>query len=166
VAVRRNASIACAEWQTVSRGHFSKTKTITPTNNSSDPVTRLSERSTNQVRCCELRITREVNTGIPATAAVERPAATKSNQWVRNRGLKIRDRESGKRNGSETIRLWLDRSRLIGLVGFEPTASSSRTRRSTKLSHSPRCVAAECRGLANYFAYLGRDGKKIACFST
>ena len=28
-------------------------------------------------------------------------------------------------------------SRLIGLVGFEPTASSSRTRRSTKLSHSP-----------------------------
>jgi len=25
----------------------------------------------------------------------------------------------------------------IGLVGFEPTASSSRTRRSTKLSHSP-----------------------------
>jgi integrase len=27
--------------------------------------------------------------------------------------------------------------RLIGLVGFEPTASSSRTRRSTKLSHSP-----------------------------
>src|SRR5438093_4450402 len=26
----------------------------------------------------------------------------------------------------------------IGLVGFEPTASWSRTRRSTKLSHSPR----------------------------
>ena len=26
---------------------------------------------------------------------------------------------------------------LIGLVGFEPTASWSRTRRSTKLSHSP-----------------------------
>ena len=26
----------------------------------------------------------------------------------------------------------------IGLVGFEPTASSSRTRRSTKLSHSPQ----------------------------
>ncbi len=25
----------------------------------------------------------------------------------------------------------------IGLVGFEPTASWSRTRRSTKLSHSP-----------------------------
>jgi hypothetical protein len=26
----------------------------------------------------------------------------------------------------------------IGLVGFEPTASWSRTRRSTKLSHSPK----------------------------
>ena len=25
----------------------------------------------------------------------------------------------------------------IGLVGFEPTASASRTQRSTKLSHSP-----------------------------
>src|SRR6516162_5392142 len=28
----------------------------------------------------------------------------------------------------------------IGLVGFEPTASWSRTRRSTKLSHSPRII--------------------------
>jgi hypothetical protein len=27
--------------------------------------------------------------------------------------------------------------KIIGLVGFEPTASWSRTRRSTKLSHSP-----------------------------
>src|SRR5439155_144046 len=27
---------------------------------------------------------------------------------------------------------------FIGLVGFEPTASWSRTRRSTKLSHSPK----------------------------
>ena len=26
----------------------------------------------------------------------------------------------------------------IGLAGFEPTTSSSRTRRSTKLSHSPQ----------------------------
>jgi hypothetical protein len=26
---------------------------------------------------------------------------------------------------------------LVGLVGFEPTASTSRTWRSTKLSHSP-----------------------------
>jgi hypothetical protein len=26
---------------------------------------------------------------------------------------------------------------LVGLVGFEPTASASRTQRSTKLSHSP-----------------------------
>src|SRR6266705_28261 len=29
----------------------------------------------------------------------------------------------------------------IGLVGFEPTASWSRTRRSTKLSHSPKWIA-------------------------
>ena len=28
----------------------------------------------------------------------------------------------------------------IGLVGFEPTASWSRTRRSTKLSHSPKSI--------------------------
>jgi hypothetical protein len=31
----------------------------------------------------------------------------------------------------------VDVQKKIGLVGFEPTASSSRTRRSTKLSHSP-----------------------------
>jgi hypothetical protein len=29
---------------------------------------------------------------------------------------------------------------FIGLVGFEPTASWSRTRRSTKLSHSPKSI--------------------------
>ena len=29
----------------------------------------------------------------------------------------------------------------VGLVGFEPTASWSRTRRSTKLSHSPKKFA-------------------------
>src|SRR5205085_4453830 len=65
-----------------------------------------------------------------------------------------------------TVSFMPNQMRLIGLVGFEPTASSSRTRRSTKLSHSPRCAAAECRGLADYFAYLGRDSKKIARFST
>src|SRR2546429_280790 len=32
----------------------------------------------------------------------------------------------------------------IGLVGFEPTASWSRTRRSTKLSHSPNCSVRSC----------------------
>src|ERR1051325_2275537 len=31
----------------------------------------------------------------------------------------------------------------IGLVGFEPTASWSRTRRSTKLSHSPKLLSQE-----------------------
>jgi hypothetical protein len=30
-------------------------------------------------------------------------------------------------------------TKIIGLVGFEPTASASRTQRSTKLSHSPNC---------------------------
>jgi hypothetical protein len=28
---------------------------------------------------------------------------------------------------------------VVGLAGFEPAASSSRTKRSTKLSHSPFC---------------------------
>src|SRR5438132_13572920 len=32
----------------------------------------------------------------------------------------------------------------IGLVGFEPTASWSRTRRSTKLSHTPNCSVRSC----------------------
>ena len=31
----------------------------------------------------------------------------------------------------------LHRMKNVGLVGFEPTASASRTQRSTKLSHSP-----------------------------
>jgi hypothetical protein len=31
---------------------------------------------------------------------------------------------------------------IIGLVGFEPTASWSRTRRSTKLSHSPKWIGS------------------------
>src|SRR5687767_4457192 len=30
-----------------------------------------------------------------------------------------------------------ERTRLVGLAGFEPTTSASRTQRSTKLSHSP-----------------------------
>jgi hypothetical protein len=50
----------------------------------------------------------------------------------------------------------------IGLVGFEPTASWSRTRRSTKLSHSPNCInhSGEAIG-ATYFAYFSVDGKEI-----
>ena len=57
------------------------------------------------------------------------------------------------------FRSCLNQVRLIGLVGFEPTASSSRTRRSTKLSHSPRYAAAPAAACGNYFAYLIKDGK-------
>ena len=51
----------------------------------------------------------------------------------------------------------------VGLVGFEPTASWSRTRRSTKLSHSPKChtrsgVRDRC---APYFVYFSANGKEI-----
>ena len=54
-------------------------------------------------------------------------------------------------------------SNSIGLVGFEPTASWSRTRRSTKLSHSPKWnthsgVRDRC---ASYFAYFYADSKEI-----
>src|SRR5215471_594151 len=44
----------------------------------------------------------------------------------------------------------------IGLVGFEPTASWSRTRRSTKLSHSPKLSQR-----ALYFAYFARHIKPV-----
>src|SRR5207249_7743000 len=37
----------------------------------------------------------------------------------------------------------------IGLVGFEPTASWSRTRRSTKLSHSPNWIVRRARLLTS-----------------
>src|SRR5512142_278284 len=52
----------------------------------------------------------------------------------------------------------------IGLVGFEPTASWSRTRRSTKLSHSPKSIGSP--GIPGYcicyFAYFGADSKELA----
>jgi hypothetical protein len=55
----------------------------------------------------------------------------------------------------------------VGLVGFEPTASWSRTRRSTKLSHSPNWNNhSEVRGRrASYFAYFSADGKEIELVS-
>ena len=51
----------------------------------------------------------------------------------------------------------------IGLVGFEPTASWSRTRRSTKLSHSPKTITYSemPRRRAPYFAYFAADGKEF-----
>ena len=48
----------------------------------------------------------------------------------------------------------------VGLVGFEPTASWSRTRRSTKLSHSPK-IFPVCYVARPYFAYFTADGKPI-----
>ena len=55
-------------------------------------------------------------------------------------------------------------SRSIGLVGFEPTASWSRTRRSTKLSHSPNCSSDLPRqgGARLYFAYFATPGKRFS----
>jgi hypothetical protein len=44
-------------------------------------------------------------------------------------------------------------------VGFEPTASASRTQRSTKLSHSPKSSRAQ--QLVRYFAYFGAAGKQF-----
>ena len=52
----------------------------------------------------------------------------------------------------------------IGLVGFEPTASWSRTRRSTKLSHSPNCSLDLPRkgGARPYFVYFATPGKRFS----
>jgi hypothetical protein len=54
----------------------------------------------------------------------------------------------------------------VGLVGFEPTASASRTQRSTKLSHSPNFLATHppvtgpvVARSAPYFAHFARAGK-------
>jgi hypothetical protein len=48
-------------------------------------------------------------------------------------------------------------------VGFEPTASASRTQRSTKLSHSPqfRRNIDNIEAASDYFAYFGEAGKKF-----
>jgi hypothetical protein len=53
----------------------------------------------------------------------------------------------------------------VGLVGFEPTASASRTQRSTKLSHSPNFLATPppvtgpVVAQRPYFAHFTRPGK-------
>ena len=53
----------------------------------------------------------------------------------------------------------------VGLVGFEPTASASRTQRSTKLSHSPNFLATHPPVSGSvvaqrpYFAHFTRPGK-------
>ena len=66
------------------------------------------------------------------------------NRRVKERHGKSRDRD-GRENSFVHIRKKCGRSlsaspfrtKIIGLVGFEPTASWSRTRRSTRLSHAP-----------------------------
>ena len=60
-------------------------------------------------------------------------------------------REEPKRVAADT--------KIIGLVGFEPTASWSRTRRSTKLSHSPNQIAIG--ELHHYFAHFEITGKSL-----
>src|SRR6266516_6389976 len=70
----------------------------------------------------------------------------------RDRRMKKRHGKSRDRDGSENRFVHIRkkcggslsaspfRTKIIGLVGFEPTASWSRTRRSTKLSHSPNLL--------------------------
>ena len=53
--------------------------------------------------------------------------------------------------------LW--RTKIIGLVGFEPTASCTRGRRSTKLSHSPAKIDVDLAGL--YVAHFDLAGKPL-----
>ncbi len=51
---------------------------------------------------------------------------------------------------------------FIGLVGFEPTVSWSRTRRDTKLRYSPKGIVTFVGGrCASYFAYFSADSKEI-----
>src|SRR5437667_4505058 len=59
-------------------------------------------------------------------------------QWERSRKFASTDYADSHRFRNFEENLW--RTKIIGLVGFEPTASWSRTRRSTKLSHSPNCL--------------------------
>src|SRR5437762_14178250 len=49
---------------------------------------------------------------------------------------------------------------FIGLVGFEPTASWSRTRRDTKLRYSPKLKNVP-RRRGSYFAHFAEEGKPV-----
>jgi hypothetical protein len=72
-----------------------------------------------------------------------------------------RGQETGVRGRNFTVGF---ATQVIGLVGFEPTASWSRTRRSTKLSHSPNCSSdlPRQRGARPYFAYFATPGKRFS----
>ena len=52
-------------------------------------------------------------------------------------------------------------NKMVGVIGFEPTTPASRTRCSTRLSHTPtisklKAEAVFFRGVAVYPAYFGR----------
>jgi hypothetical protein len=99
----------------------------------------------------------------------------KRQPMCRDRRVKKSHRESRDRDGRENCFVHIRKkcgkslsasplhTKIIGLVGFEPTASWSRTRRSTKLSHSPKSILTlGVRGrCATYFAYFGADSKEI-----
>src|ERR1700730_11108284 len=51
---------------------------------------------------------------------------------------------------------------FVGLVGFEPTASCTRGRRSTKLSHSPKLhCEQDSQRATHYFAHLAAHSKRL-----
>ena len=58
-----------------------------------------------------------------------------------NGGMEKGDSKARERDGGENglVHFATAERESVGLVGFEPTASASRTQRSTKLSHSPNC---------------------------
>ena len=45
---------------------------------------------------------------------------------------------------------------MVGLTGFEPAASASRTQRSTKLSHNPKCFLADSERYDTTYVALGK----------
>lgn len=74
-------------------------------------------------------------------------------------------REAKSEEDNAHRRLFVQPGLRLGLVGFEPTASASRTQRSTKLSHSPNFsrdaspVTGEDVAQRPYFAHFAEAGK-------
>ena len=52
---------------------------------------------------------------------------------------------------------------MVGMTGFEPAASASRTQRSTKLSHIPKCALADSERYDT--TYADADKRKLANYS-
>jgi hypothetical protein len=71
-------------------------------------------------------------------------------------------REAKSEEDNAHRRLFVQPGLRLGLVGFEPTASASRTQRSTKLSHSPSFSGAKAFACAApYLAHFRGDGKRF-----